>query len=158
MIRVNNILQNTAFLNNMEEIKQSEERRFFCKHQIDHLLSVARIMYINNLENALHINKEVIYAAALLHDIGRSTAYKKGTDHAEESANIAGTILPECGFNREETENILFAIIHHNDSVQGNDLCTLLRNADKASRSCFACSAVKACNWSDEKKNYGITV
>ncbi len=158
MIRVNKILQNADFLNHMEEIIKTEEQRIFCNHQIDHLLGVARIMYIENLENSLNINKELIYAAALLHDIGRGTAYKTGTDHAAESANIAEVILQNSGFNREETENILFAIAHHNDSINGDALCTLLRRADKASRNCFICSAYKECNWSDGKKNKGVTV
>lgn len=158
MIRVNNILKNATFRNCMKEIIKAEKQRIFCNHQIDHLLAVARIMYINNLESTLGIDKEVIYAAALLHDIGRSTAYKNNTDHAIESANIAENILQQCGFNREETDNIIFAIVHHNDSVKGNALCTLSRKADKASRNCFMCSAVKECNWSNEKKNKGITV
>lgn len=158
MIKINNILQNTTFLNHMEEITKAEEQRIFCNHQIDHLLDVARIMYINNLESTLNINKEIIYATALLHDIGRGTAYKKGTDHAIESANIAKDILQECGFNREETKNILFAITHHNDNIKGHALCTLLRKADKASRNCFMCSAFEECNWSDEKKNKRVIV
>jgi putative nucleotidyltransferase with HDIG domain len=142
----------------MEEINSAEKQRIFCHHQIEHLLDVARIMYINALENHLNINKEIIYATALLHDIGRAKAYKQGTDHAVESVNTAKEILTECDFPKEETEAILLAIAHHNDNAKADKLCTLLRQADKISRNCFMCNAFDECNWSTEKKNKGVTV
>ena len=43
----------------------------------------------------------MIYAAALLHDMGRVRQYRDGTEHHEESARIAARILPECGFSEE---------------------------------------------------------
>lgn len=157
MNRVNSILHNAKFINCLNEIVQLEQQRIFCNHQIDHLLGVARIMYINSLENHLNINKEKIYATALLHDIGRGIAYKNGTNHAEESAVIAKEILMECGFEKEAKE-ILLAILHHNDDVNGSDLSALLKQADKLSRNCYFCSAYNECNWKTEKKNKGVTL
>ena len=41
-----------------------------------HLLDVARLAWIFNLEANQEISKERIYAAALLHDIGRHIQYE----------------------------------------------------------------------------------
>ena len=38
--------------------------------------NVARLMYIYALEEHLELPKELIYAAALLHDIGRAQQYQ----------------------------------------------------------------------------------
>lgn len=158
MIRVNRILKNSLFRSCMQEIDEAEKERIFCGHGIEHLLSVARIMRINALENNIDINKEIIYAAALLHDIGRARAYRLHTDHAAESAEIAGKILEACGFEKAETDEIIYAVLHHNDSEKSSGLCTLLRTADRLSRNCFDCKAYEECNWSENKKNEGVTV
>lgn len=155
MKRVNKIINHSLFRLQLENLEITEKNRIFCHHSIDHLLAVARIMEIKSKENSLNIKKEIIYATALLHDIGRDIAYKKHSNHALESKIIAQDILKDCGFT-EETEEILFAIEHHNDDIAANTLCTLLRQADKLSRNCFICKAYNECNWSTEKKNRGI--
>lgn len=158
MIRVNKILKNSLFRSCMQEIDEAEKERIFCGHGIEHLLSVARIMHINALEDNIDIDKEIIYASALLHDIGRARAYRLHTDHAAESAEIAGKILEDCDFDKAETDEIIYAVLHHNDSEKSSELCTLLRTADRLSRNCFACKAYEECNWSENKKNEGVTV
>lgn len=158
MIRVNKIICNSKFCDCMQEIAECEKERVFCGHDIEHLLSVARIMQIIAHENKMEIDKEIIYAAALLHDIGRARAYRFGTDHAEDSAEIARRILADCDFNNPEADEIVYAILHHNDSGQPNELCALLRKADKLSRNCFCCPASCRCKWSDDKKNKEVTV
>lgn len=158
MIRVNKIMKNCLFRSCMQEIDESEKERIFCGHGIEHLLSVARIMRINALEENIRIDKEIIYAAALLHDIGRARAYRLHTDHAAESAEIASRILEECDFDKAETDEIIYAVLHHNDSEKSSELCTLLRTADRLSRNCFACKAYEECNWSENKKNQGVSV
>ena len=72
-----------------------EKGRLFCCHQMDHLLAVARIAYIRNLERNLGLKKESIYAAALLHDIGKYAQYEEGIPHEIKSAEIAGIILSD---------------------------------------------------------------
>ena len=156
MIKVNRILENRAFISTLDELKKAEESRIFCKHGIEHLLDVARIMYILSLENGIALDKEIIYATALLHDIGRERAYRLHTDHAVESGKIAGEILAECGFNSDEIEKITNAILHHNDKENADELCSLLRLADKKSRNCFMCKAYSECNWSEDKRNKGV--
>ncbi|MGN0491900.1 HD domain-containing protein [Ruminococcus sp.] len=151
-------MKNCLFRSCMQEIDESEKERIFCGHGIEHLLSVARIMRINALEENNDIDKEIIYAAALLHDIGRARAYRLHTDHAAESAEIASRILEECDFDKAETDEIIYAVLHHNDSEKSSELCSLLRNADRLSRNCFACKAYEECNWSENKKNQGVSV
>ena len=66
-------------------ITQLEASREFCRHDVTHFLDVARLAWIENLERGLGVSKEEIYAAALLHDIGRHLQYEKGIPHDEAS-------------------------------------------------------------------------
>ena len=156
MNRVNKILENKTFKSTLDTLAKAEKNRIFCKHNIEHLLDVARIMYIFSLENNISLDKEIIYATALLHDIGRERAYRLHTDHAVESGKIAGEVLKECGFSFDEIEKITSAVSHHNDKENADELCKILRFADKKSRNCFMCSAYAECNWSEDKRNKGV--
>ena len=69
------IRKHPLFQEYYDKLKEAERGRKFCRHQMEHLLDVARIAYILNLEQKLGIRKEVIYAAALLHDIGKYRQY-----------------------------------------------------------------------------------
>ena len=77
MERINEISDHPLWKLHIEQLKEAEKDRIFCKHGIEHLLDVARIAYIENLEENCDISKEMIYAAALLHDIGRFLQYLK---------------------------------------------------------------------------------
>ena len=85
MERVNQILQHAEYLKNIAKIEECESERIFCKHDITHFLDVARIAQILNLKEELHIPEELIYATALLHDIGRHIQYIEGTPHEKAS-------------------------------------------------------------------------
>ena len=113
---------------------------------------------IFNLEANQEISKERIYAAALLHDIGRHIQYENGTPHQIAGLPIAEQILTDCGFYPEEVKEILYAIENHRNKemLKRNDLAGILYRADKMSRCCFGCRAEKECNWSTEKKNMEI--
>ena len=158
MERVNKILNHDLFLQCLEKNKLAETERIFCHHDMVHFLDVARIAMIINLNEGLDIPKDIIYAAALLHDIGRYVQYEDGTPHEEASAKLAPGILKQCGYSDKETCVIVSAIETHRDAtVVGNaSLNDILYRADKASRPCFACKAEKACNWKGEKKNLDI--
>ena len=41
-------------------LEQAEKERIFCCHQMNHLLDVARIAYIQNLEQNLGFSKKMI--------------------------------------------------------------------------------------------------
>ncbi|MBE5882866.1 MAG: HD domain-containing protein [Lachnospiraceae bacterium] len=158
MERINKILKHDLFLCHLEKNNTAEAERRFCRHNITHFLDVARIGWILNLEEDLHIEKEWIYAAALLHDIGKHVQYEDGTPHEKASGSIAPEILKDCGFEDEESENIVEAILSHRDAsvMQEKNLRGILYRADKASRSCFACKAEAECDWKRDKKNLTI--
>jgi len=155
--RVNNILQNENYKNYIRLNEDYEIDRIFCRHGMQHLLDVARIGYIMSLEKDLRIKKSLIYAASLLHDIGRWKEYKDGTPHDAASAELAKKILIESGYNSEDTDEILVAIRNHRekDNIPGS-LSDILSKSDKLSRSCFNCPAENQCNWPQEKKNLNI--
>lgn len=155
MDRINQILHHPLWQETMKDLGILEQGRIFCRHDIVHLLDVARIACLENLESGLGIPKELIYGAALLHDLGRAAQYREGTPHHQASAELALRILPECGFSPAETDRIVDAIrSHRKDETVGDiSLSGLLYRADKASRLCLFCNAREGCNWSDEKKN-----
>lgn len=143
-----------------ERLEAAEEGRAFCRHQMPHLLDVARIAYIYVLERGLPFRKEVVYAAALLHDIGKAAQYEDGEPHEVAGARIAQEILLDVdGFGPREKTMIVAAVAQHRrPSDASTPLGRLLYEADKASRACFACPVRAECNWPDERKNEGIRV
>ena len=144
----------------MQFILEAERNRQFCRHDMQHFLDVARIGWILCLERELNISKEMVYAAALLHDIGRGMQYREGVHHDEASVLLAGHILPKCGFSAVQTKEICDAIAGHRMSSEvtecRTDLGKILEEADHASRCCFACGAEPECYWPKEKKNLEI--
>ena len=158
MDRINRILENKQYMEYLVLNELAERDRKFCHHDIDHFMDVARIGMILNLEEQIKIDRELLYGAALLHDIGRFKQYQDGTPHEKASAKLAGEILSECGFNDLETRDILSAIKNHRNSriSEERNLDGILYQADKLSRACFACKAEKACSWKGDKKNLTI--
>lgn len=158
--RIDRIVNNELFIENMRIIEDYECNRIFCGHDMSHLLDVARITWIMCMERGLDIKKDVVYAAALLHDIGRSAQYTSGVNHETAGAGIAAEILEGCGFSQEENKEILDAVRFHNsdnnDEGVSLTLRKLLRDADNMSRNCFMCKAASQCKWSIDKKNKHI--
>lgn len=157
MERVNRILNNKKYRQYANIICKAEENRVFCRHDIKHSLDVARIALILSYEEGLKIHKSVLYAAALLHDIGRAV---QGEDHRSLGAELAESILEESGFSSEETALIKDIIENHGNSLTAEEksLKGIFYRADKLSRLCFDCNAYKDCFWSDDKKNMNILV
>ncbi|MCR5700589.1 MAG: HD domain-containing protein [Lachnospiraceae bacterium] len=157
MERVEKVMNHETFKDIMKRIEVAETDRIFCRHGITHLLDVARILYILILEEKADIDKELAYATALLHDIGRYEQYENKVPHGDAGADIAGSILRDCGFSKEECELAINAIRVHSDDVGNGDVLTrLLYKADKLSRNCFECGAIADCYWNDDLKNYSI--
>ncbi|SHJ02063.1 HD domain-containing protein [Parasporobacterium paucivorans] len=148
MDRVNRILRDEGYLSHLKKIKILEAERRFCRHDIEHFLDVCRIAWILNLEQDLHLEKELVYAAGLLHDIGRWVQIENGQDHAEASSVLCKEILMRCGFETEEMEQIQEAIQKHRTEMDGSSLVKVVYKADKLSRKCFACPVIGEC------KNY----
>ena len=163
MKKVNAILAHPLYRECYARLEELEKDRIFCRHQMTHLLDVARIAYISNMEQGLGIEKEVIYAAALLHDIGKYVQYEDGTPHEQSGEKIASEILGSLSetdaFSVEENRMILTAIRGHRKLRENPEpLEWLLYTGDKASRMCFACPAEGECDWSTEKKNMEIII
>lgn len=152
---IEKIRQHPLYLDCYEKLEKAEDDRIFCCHQMPHLLDVARIAYIQNLEGHLGFKKEIIYAAALLHDIGKYQQYEDGTPHEQAGARIAEKVLADIEFfTKEEKAVIIQSILEHRRKKDRmSALGRILYESDKLSRACYACPARHQCNWSSEKKN-----
>ena len=158
MDKIDKILKHDLFLFHLEQNNAAEADRSFCRHNIAHFLDVARIGEIINLEEKLGIARDLIYGAALLHDMGKHIQYEDGTPHEITGGEIAPKILADCGYSDRETDVIVDAILHHRNekAAKERNLRGVLYRADKASRPCFACEAEADCNWKEGKKNLQI--
>ena len=148
MARFNQLLDHEDYICYMEKINELEKERCFCKHGFEHGLSVARIAYAYLLEKGtMCLSKEEIYAAALLHDIGRWVEYQTGEDHAVASARLALPLLQTCGFSSDDIQVILEGIRehrrHHDDNL--TLLGEALAIADNCSRDCRSCNVQTLC-------------
>ena len=152
MKRIDKIYNHPLYKEIMGKISQLEESRIYCLHGVEHAMDVARIAYIINLEEKANIDKEIIYATSLLHDLGRGINYE---NHAQESVLLAKKILPDCNFSENETEQITNAIsIHGDDKNMG--LSGIIQRADKLSRLCYNCKSISTCKWKKEELNLEI--
>lgn len=163
MKRLESIYRDEYWLRCMKEIECAEANRIYCKHDFIHMMDVARIAYIFSLEEALNIPRDVIYAAALLHDIGRSEEYTDGIPHDEAGARIAKEILKRSSYSDEEREAIISAVHGHRGHSESEEtggligrLAYVIKRADKESRLCLSCDARDTCKWPDDKKNLNI--
>ncbi|MDO4633342.1 MAG: HD domain-containing protein [Eubacteriales bacterium] len=153
------VFEHPAYQREFLPLQEAEKDRKFCRHTLEHFLDVARLTWILCLEEKCEIDREQIYAAALLHDLGRYRQISEGIPHEKASVMLAKEILPDCGFTQGEIGKITEAIDAHRGSgerTENSRLAELLYKADKLSRNCFACPASGECNWNEEKKNHRI--
>ena len=152
---INAIWDNPLYQEKYKELQEIEKTREYCGHDISHFLDVARLMWIYSREDGTGLEKDIIYAAALLHDIGRGDEAVTGKSHHEAGAELAEIILEETEFTQENKEEIIEAIrSHRNPEVKDEkSLKGYLYKADKKSRRCFCCSAADTCSWPVEKRN-----
>lgn len=146
--RVNKILQHTLYEEYSTRNRVAESQRIYCRHGSDHGLSVARIVYIYFLERKeVSLSKEVVYAAGVLHDIGRWLEYESQEDHALVGARLAAPILRDCGFSEQEVEIITQGILEHRlqPSEELSVLGHALALADDWERDCKNCESKVSC-------------
>ena len=155
MKRIEQLMEHPLFKEYMQFIEAAEADRRFCLHGYEHSLDVARICYIINLENQLGYDKEVIYAMAMLHDIGRAKEYEDGRSHHAAGAEIARVILSDVGFLPSEIKEICEAVSCHKscENIRDTSLSGILFKADKLSRNCFSCKVYNECYWNEMLKN-----
>lgn len=171
MERIQKIWEHPLYQDRFKKLQLAERERMFCNHTLQHFLDVARLMWIWCLEERIETegapvsraghaelpDRPLIYAAAFLHDIGRYDQIINGTPHEQAGADLAGIIMPECGFDAEETAAVQRAILGHRTFAEQPELLSSwLYRADKQSRPCYACAAAGECNWPAEKRNLAI--
>lgn len=165
MERIERIRNHPLYVSNQQRIDDMEVNRIFCCHGVNHSLDVARILYILVLEQGLSFDKDIIYATALLHDIGRGLQYEESVSHHEVGAQLAKEILTDCDYNEDEIAMITEAIAgHHTGKSYAEQEADTLHDsfkdlfyrADKLSRNCFDCKASDECYWTQEKRNLQI--
>lgn len=159
MKKIDAIVRDPLFRECLEKNEKTERDREFCRHDLQHFIDVARIVYILMLESGnfpqfIRENrlggprpaKEVIYAAGILHDIARWREYEIGEDHAPLGAELAEQILHRAGFAPVEVRIVTRAIYEHREqSTQMSLLGELLHRADNLSRACHECSVQGKC-------------
>ncbi|WP_054695075.1 HD domain-containing protein [Syntrophomonas palmitatica] len=158
MKRIDLLINDTMYKDYIQR-NMDEEINAYCQHDFRHHLDVARITYILVLENN-DLNyfikesglsgklaaKEVIYAAGLLHDIGKWKEFQTGTDHASYGSRLAREVLPRALFNEQEIEIICQGIFEHrNISMDMSFLGERLHRADNLSHLCLECPAQNVC-------------
>lgn len=155
----NKILRCEKYIGLLSLIQRLEKDRPFCCHNIEHFLSVARITLIMCHEQGIEVDADIVYSAALLHDIGRADEYLNGTPHEEAGSLIASDILDNVKCNGSSKNRILKIIFNHRDTDgTANSVENIFSRADKKSRLCFCCPASEQCNWNPEKRNMNIEV
>ena len=158
MQRIQTIVSHPLFRDSLRKIEELEQERIYCKHGLPHLLDVARIASILAMDRQMDVPRDVIYAAALLHDIGRLQQYETGENHAAAGIRTAQEILRDTAFDEQEQQAILQAVGKHRKGDTAHALAQLLCEADDASRMCFACAASDTCYWQEERKNHTIVL
>lgn len=159
MKRIELLMKDPLYQEYLQRNTTTEEEHLYCKHDLQHMIDVARICYILVLEHgdldffiteagltSRLAAKEVIYAAGLLHDVGKWQEYRTGTDHAAYGARISRDILNHALFNENEISIITQAIYEHrNVSRDMSFLGEKVHRADNLSRVCFRCEARDNC-------------
>lgn len=156
MQRIQPILDNAVFQEYLQSIQELEKDRIYCGHDLAHLLDVARIAALLAADVHAAYPRDVIYAAALLHDIGRVQQYIDGTPHAQAGEAVARQILQHTAFSQQEQQDILQAVRGHQQDTAHNSLTQLIHEADHRCRMCFACPAQDTCKWTAERRNHTI--
>ena len=101
MEKVQKLYRHPLYQECLEKNKKAEETRIFCKHGMEHFMDVARIAYILSVDRAYAISKEIIYVAALLHDIGKWKQYEDGTPHEKRRQTLRNKFLKRPVFRKK---------------------------------------------------------
>ena len=161
MYRVDRILKDSWYKECLAHNASLEKERRFCRHDLQHMLDVARIAYMLLLEGLsggeaaaagegevkMISGKELVYAAGLLHDMARWKEYETGEDHAVAGSLMAGPVLDRAGYDAAEKEIIITAIREHRaGGREASPLGQYLCQADDLSRPCHRCDARAQCH------------
>lgn len=101
-------------------------------HDWSHTWRVVRLCQVIGEKEAADL--EVLFAAALLHDIARDEADKRGVCHAALSAQRAQPVLHRCGFPSSKIDAVIHCIETHrfrSDAPPRTREAKVLFDADK---------------------------
>lgn len=102
-------------------------------HDCQHIYRV--LYYSMDICKNYEIDKDVLIAAALLHDVGREAQIKDSrVDHAEEGAKMASEFLTSIGWELEKIQHVSACISSHrfrNDKLPESMEAKILFDADK---------------------------
>lgn len=153
----NRIFRNEKYRKLVAELAELEKYRRFCRHDIEHFFDVARIMMILCTRRKVEISEDIVYSAALLHDLGRIQEITAGIPHEMAGQITAAGILADVDCPEDMAEKIISLIANHRRKDNPEDSPEqLFFTADKRSRKCFLCKACDECNW--VRKNMEIEV
>ena len=173
MSRVNAIINHKEYQDWIIANNQAEYGSEYCRHGLEHAFDVARIAYELWLDHQGNpVAKDIVYAAALLHDIGYWSNFEDLHEHGghdedcdchdhdcgceeEESAfqvgaSLAEEILLDAGYHPAVIGEIQKAI-RNMDHIGADGLSAVLRRANELSRPCFLCPMRQKC--AKEPKN-----
>ena len=121
MPRVDAIWASALYQKNLNLLVELERDRVYCRHGLEHLLDVARIMWIRCLDEGLELDRELVYAAALLHDIGKAEQYVRGIPMMLPGNGSHGRCSRNCRARRAfpRTRSTRFARRSRGTAVRG---------------------------------------
>ncbi|NLF46399.1 MAG: HD domain-containing protein [Syntrophomonadaceae bacterium] len=159
MKRIDLLLQDSLYNEYLHRNAREEMDQRLCRHDINHHFTVAQMTFslmLNNNDWEIFLEetgidsqaaaKEVVYAAGLLHDIGKWKEYRDGEDLAACSARLSRTILPRALFTPDEIEIICRAICEQRNI--NKDISLLgekLYRGNNLSRMCSECHHNEEC-------------
>lgn len=160
MDRLKKIINDSFYQDCLSKNAHRETRRRYCRHDLKHMMDVSDIS-CKIMEESGRLNimaaeaglkdrnraREVVCAAALLHDIARWIQYDTGEDHAQAGARLAVGVLVRAGFDDAEIKTVVRAITEHRREMPDSSLLGfVLFLADDLSRDCLGCRARKDCH------------
>ena len=160
-MKYHKILENMEYRYCLDKLDELEQDRIYCRHGLEHFYAVARITLMLAQEGGISVDEDVVYGAALLHDLGRYDI--NAENHEAVSCELARKILPDCEYNFDTIQQIVNIISNHRGRYSISkiqelrrskklDLNECFRVADQISRRCFECKSSETCKWKDEEK------
>lgn len=112
-----------------------QDGRMFPEHDLNHAQRVKNLCFFINEKDSLNLDKEILTASALLHDIGYIS--DDSPEHVKSSIQIAQGLLPKIQFPRNKIASVIVCIKNH-DTVPGRlgwkqgvpMECKILRDSD----------------------------
>ncbi|MDD6193938.1 MAG: HD domain-containing protein [Lachnospiraceae bacterium] len=160
--QIDRLLQHPIYRARLECLQELEQDRIYCGHNLEHFMAVGRIAEQVAAANRLLLSKEVIWGAALLHDMGRVEQYQQGISHEKASEAFAREILFSLNWEASDIDVVCEAVSSHGHRQCAQDrwermselvsLTEVISFADQFSRKCYQCTVADTCKWTEEEK------